>query len=284
MINSKYPFLICPGVQKSGTTYLYNLLKQSGDFCFSVYKETHFFAHDSKYEAGIEAFYKRFKPNEKTKYLADFSQSYLSDQESLIRIKKHLGDNVKMILILRDPVKRAFSNYRMLLLEGRENRSFHDVIMSEINKNEVCRNIATRGLYAEQLDNLLKLFSPEKIMMLEFSEFTDNPEKAVSEIFNFTGIEMPDKINYNVGQFNSKSRQLAGIGKKLFFIKTSKKSFVYNNKILYFIYRGIIYITRKKLETKPVLEKRTIDLLSEYYKESNTILSEKYDINTENWL
>ena len=59
---------------------------------------------------------------------------------------------------------------------------------------------------------------------------------------------------------------------------------IYKNKILYFIYRGIIYVTRRKLKTAPILEQRTMDLLSGYYKESNTLLSEKYGINTESWL
>lgn len=284
MDNSKYPFFICPGAQKSGTTYLYNLLRQSDELCFSVKKETHFFAHNSKYEAGIEAFYNRFMPDAKTRYLADFSQSYLADQDALIRIKEHLGDNVKMVLILRDPVMRAFSNYKMLLLEARENRSFHDVILGELNKNESDRNIAKRGLYTEQLDNLFEIFSPEQIMILEFSEFIHNPEKAVNSIFNFIGVKVPDKMKYKVGRFSSKNRQMAGIGKKMYFSGSSRKHFIYKNKILHFIYRGIIYITRRKLKIKPILEQRTIDLLSEYYKESNTILSEKYDINTENWL
>lgn len=284
MNNSKYPFLICPGAQKSGTTYLYNLLKQSEELCFSIHKETHFFAHDDKYKAGIEVYYDMFKPNEKTGYLADFSQGYLGNSEALIRIKTHLGDNLKMIVILRDPVKRAFSNYKMLLLEDREHRSFHDVIVSEIIKKKPSRNIAKRGLYSEQLDTLFELHPREKIMVLEFSDFTKNTENTISRIFDFICVEMPEKMNYKVGRFSSKNRHLAGIGKKLYNLDFSKKHIIFKNKILHFIYRGIIYITRRKLKTKPVLEQKTIDLLSDYYKESNAILSEKYGVDTENWL
>lgn len=281
---SNYPFLICPGAQKSGTTYLYNLLRQSKYIGFSTQKETHFFSHDNKYKNGIESYFKEFHPNKETTYLADFSQSYLANPEALRRIKKHIGDNVRFVIILRDPIKRAFSNYKMHVLEDRESRSFNDVVIQEIKGVESSQNIVERGIYVTQLDNLFSLYPKEKVLIFEFSEFTGNPAATVSKIFDFINIESQSSIKYKVGRYKSSNRKISGIGKKLYYLPNEKKKFFLKNGFAHLIYRGIIFLSRKKLKVRFKLEQRTIDLLSEHYRESNRILSERYGVDTGKWL
>lgn len=281
---SNYPFLICPGAQKSGTTYLFNLLRQSKNICFSDQKETQFFSHDNKYKNGIESYFKKFRPNKETKYLADFSQSYLANPVALRRIKKHIGDNVRFVIILRDPIKRAFSNYKMIVLDDMESRTFDEVIKEEIYSIESYRNIVERGMYAAQLDYLFSLYSKEQVLIFEFSEFTENPNEIVRKIYDFLKIDSQGTIKYKVGRYKSRDRKISGIGKKLYYLPAEKRQFFLKNGFTNLIYRGIIFISRKKLKVKFKLEQSTVDLLSEHYRESNRILSEKYGVDTSDWL
>ena len=92
------PDFICLGAAKSGTTTLYEILKQHPEIVVSSFKEPHFFDNDTNWDRGIdwykEAYFSRIG-NKKIK--GEFTPTYLSSNSSAKRIKSTIGNNIKFI-------------------------------------------------------------------------------------------------------------------------------------------------------------------------------------------
>ena len=129
------PNFMCIGAAKSGTTSLYDILKQHSDIFLPSFKEPHFFDIPSVYQNGIEWYEKTYFQSVKNeKCIGDFSPTYLFDEHAPERILNDLGDNVKFIIILRNPVDRAYSHYLHSKRDEHENLSFKDALSLEKNR------------------------------------------------------------------------------------------------------------------------------------------------------
>jgi len=187
--------LICPGAQKSGTTFLYSLLSQHPDIYFSKYKEVHFFSVDHEYKKGINYFLDMFKESNHEKYLADFTPEYLPKFYSIPRIKKEFGDNVKFIVVLRDPIKRAFSQYNMRISKGRKTGSFYELVEKQCKEDIKYTTLVGRGLYYEQLNNLYKYYSNDNILIITFEQLTHYTDKTIKQVLTF--LKLNSKITFD---------------------------------------------------------------------------------------
>ena len=114
---------------------------------------------------------------------------------------------MKLILLLRNPVDRAFSHYKRKIKNGSEKLSFEEVIEKEksringeqekMEKNEkyyspIYHSLAyiTTGLYAIRLKHWLKYFSMKQILILENGEFLREPEKVYNQAIKF--LDLPE--------------------------------------------------------------------------------------------
>jgi len=214
------PELIVIGVVRSGTTSLYHYLSQHPSIIKSAYDELGYF--DSNYELGLN-WYKSLFPSilKKNKILKkngkfmtyDVTPFYIYNEKAPKRIQKILP-NSKLIVILRNPIDRSYSNYFL----GNKDKSFEEVIENEkkilnkINKsnpdeyyNFVHTSMLSRGFYAEQLENWYKVFPKNQILIIQSEEFIKNPNKVMNDIFDFLDLphyEIPDtskknKIHYD---------------------------------------------------------------------------------------
>ena len=209
------PDLIVIGVVRSGTTSLYHYLSQHPSIIKSAYDELGYF--DSNYQLGLN-WYKSFFPSvfEKKKVIQkngkfityDVTPFYIYHEEAPKRIHKLLP-NSKLIVILRNPIDRCYSNY--FLTDQKE--TFEDIIIKEkkilnqINKYNaqeyyefVHSSMLGRSLYAEQLENWYKLFSKDQILIIKSEEFATKTNKIMNEIFDFLELEhfdIPDNSKKN---------------------------------------------------------------------------------------
>jgi len=103
--------LIIPGVQKAATSSLHHYLTQHPAIAGGRVKEAHFFDLDSKFSQG-EKWYKQQFPHT-SRYVLDATPNYLYEKHIPIRIKETLGNNVRFIIVLRDPVSRCFSAWNI---------------------------------------------------------------------------------------------------------------------------------------------------------------------------
>jgi len=195
-----WPNFFIVGAAKAGTTSLYAYLKMTSGVYVSPIKEPRYF-NSLHFEALMPKNWMRIK--DKSKYLKLFrnvkdekaigeaSTSYLSDQDSAGLIKKTIL-NARIVIILRDPIQRAFSHYLMFLRNGLEKRSFHELIIETISnkkknlkKYERC---VEPSLYSKSVQKYIDTFGNENIKVLIFEEFIKNPKETVKEVLEFLGV------------------------------------------------------------------------------------------------
>ena len=223
------PDLIVIGVVRSGTTSLYHYLSQHPSIVKSTYDELGYF--DSNYKLGLN-WYKSFFPSifEKKKVIQknkkfmtyDVTPFYIYHEKAPQRIHQILP-NSKLIVILRNPIDRSYSNYCMGdPREKRKKKTFEEVIVDEkkilnkINKNNtdeyynfVHSSMLARGFYAEQLENWYKIFPKDQILIIKSEEFATETNKIMNNIFDFLGLP-----HYNIPDDSKKNKNYYKVMKK----------------------------------------------------------------------
>src|SRR5437667_3118215 len=165
-----WPNFFIVGAQNSGTTSLYGYLKQHPDVFMPALKEPHYFAqitpsHEQRYLRTIvrdEAAYLRlFLKAKGYPAIGEASPSYLWDANAPHRIRKAVP-HAKIIILLRDPVERAYSHYLMDVREGRQDLPFLQALERDWNRSKkgwsVSQLYVELGLYAEQVRRYLEVF------------------------------------------------------------------------------------------------------------------------------
>jgi len=200
------PNFMCIGAAKSGTTSLYDILKQHSDVFIPSFKEPHFFDIPAVYKNGIN-WYERtyFKNVRHETCVGDFTPTYLFEADAPQRIFNDLGKDVKFIMILRNPVDRAYSHYLHSVRDQHESLSFSEALKAEssrINKEEYLTflrlSYVNQGLYFEMLSRYYALFPKEQFLIINFeAEFIGKREDTMIRIFKFLGIK-DEGININI--------------------------------------------------------------------------------------
>ena len=200
------PNFLCVGAQKSGTTSLHNILIQHPDIYLPSRKETKFFIDDSKFTRGISYYESKFFGEWKgEKAVGEIDPDYMFFEYVPERIYKFLGDSVKLIFFLRNPVDRAYSHYLMSRGRGIEELSFPEAV--KIEKDRIKKGFfykthfsyITRGYYSEQIKRFLKYFSKKNMFFVVFeSDFIQKKEEMFSKLLTFLGVSSEVNIDLNI--------------------------------------------------------------------------------------
>ena len=229
------PDFLVIGAKRCGTTSLFYHLPEHPCISKSPHDNMGFF--NDNFHLGVN-WYKSFFPTIFTRnkiksefgnFLAfDVTTTYM-EEESTANNVYQTKPNMKIIVILRNPVDRAYSQYRLNLREKAEKRSFEDAMeenMNELNKESHERyeikpkfsaeenNYLKKGLYAQQLRHWLNIFPMESMLILSMEEFESNQQAIYNKIFEFLNIsqfevkntEKMEKGNYP--QMKSETRSL----------------------------------------------------------------------------
>ncbi|UOQ45394.1 sulfotransferase domain-containing protein [Halobacillus salinarum] len=199
------PNFLIVGVQKGGTTSLYNYLVQHPQVMSSNRKEVHYF--DNNFSKG-ESWYKAHFPTcDKSGNVitGDASPYYFYHPLVPQRVYESSPD-MKIIVLLRDPIKRAYSHYNHNIKNGREDRPFEKAIndeqsIIESEEKKLLKNrksssyfhqhysYLSRGLYYEQLKRWLEFFPEEQICVLNSEEFYNSPSTSFNQVTDFLEID-----------------------------------------------------------------------------------------------
>tara|TARA_Y100000996_G_C22488891_1_gene629354 strand:- start:73 stop:849 length:777 start_codon:yes stop_codon:yes gene_type:complete len=210
------------GVVRSGTTSLFHYLGQHPNIENASYDELGYF--DDNYHLG-ENWYKSLFPTKSTKRkiqnkhgkFLTFDDTPFYVYNPLV-IKRILSDfpNSKIIVSLRNPIDRAFSNYNLLV---NPEYTFEETIDLEINEiknlnvelnddsylvDEFYEKILTRGFYAKQLKLWYDSFPKNQILVISSEELASNTNNVLNDIFNFLEIsnfQINDLTKQNVRKF-----------------------------------------------------------------------------------
>lgn len=218
-MSKKLPNLLIVGAAKCGTSSLHNYLDQHPEIYMSKEKEPRFISSqvtpfplngprdhevESWYVKHYEDYLKLFEWAEDFPVVGESSADTLYFHKDTIPvIKKYLGDP-KIIIILRNPVKRAFSAYQHLVRDLREELSFEEGLKEEPNriKNnwELIYHYTAVSFYYDAVKAFLDNFSEVKIILTEDQE--KKPQQVLRDIFSFLKVDpncdVDTKIRYNI--------------------------------------------------------------------------------------
>lgn len=206
------PNFLIIGAAKCGTTTLYHSLKQHPQIYMSPVKETNFFAFEGEkprftgvkingstksYQkeliTDIDSYRRQFRNVNLEIAIGESCPSYLYIPKAASNIKRHIPQ-VKLIVILRDPIERAYSNF---LHHVRERTEYYDSFLQAI-ESESWRikngwwwgfHYIQASLYYEQIKRYLNLFDRNQIKFYLFKELKDNFESLLGDIYQFLEIE-----------------------------------------------------------------------------------------------
>ena len=219
------------GVAKCGTSSLYETLIQHPSVQPAVTKETHFF--DRYYDRGI-SWYKVCFPFKFQKFIAKFflrknfitgeaTPRYIEHPYTAEKILK-ITPNSKLIVILRNPIDRAYSHWNMNYQGGeKEDLPFEKAIEQERiriegeyekmkkNTNYYARQFyrysyLDRSTYVKYVEKWMKFFPKNQILILKSEDFFSNPQQVFDRICHFLNIS---QYNINkvkktrIGKYNS---------------------------------------------------------------------------------
>tara|TARA_Y100001960_G_scaffold275306_1_gene304804 strand:- start:4764 stop:5666 length:903 start_codon:yes stop_codon:yes gene_type:complete len=195
------------GAAKSGTTALYEYLKQNDNIFLPDIKETnyfHFFDDSLEYTGpGDKDEICRFSLKTRDEYenaykkgigfvKGDVSPVYLYDNKVANRIY-NANPNAKIIVVLREPVSRAISQYNHAVRQLRETLSFQDALEQEKNRlddgYEFFWAYQKSGLYYEQLKSYYDVFPREQIKVIKYDDFISSQQGVMSDLFDFLNVE-----------------------------------------------------------------------------------------------
>ncbi len=191
-------FLIV-GAQKAGTTALDHYLRQHPEIGMATKKEVHFFDLETKnpFKKRYSSYHKHFDFRSNKKVYGESTPIYSYWQPCCINIKRY-NPKMKLIAILRDPIQRAFSHWKMEVGRGNENISFSQRIRNEkINppiQNRVFSYV-DRGFYAIQIKRLRTHFPEQQLLFIKYEDFKSNQLATLHQIFSFLGVEK-EKYQY----------------------------------------------------------------------------------------
>lgn len=169
---------ICVGTQKAGTTSLHDILKHHPNIFLPERKEAHFFDIDERYNKGLNWWFDTFFNGDKTnKKTGVFTPEYLYFENIPERIKNVLGTDIKIIIVLRQPAKRAYSHYLMSKRRGFEELPFNEALEKEQNRlkentyfNSNHYSYLDRGRYYNQVKRYIDVFGKENVKVFIFEE------------------------------------------------------------------------------------------------------------------
>lgn len=202
------------GAQKSGTTTLFDLLSRHPDINNPKNKEMHYF--DNRDIHSLRRYRSMF-PFSPGRLTGEATPIYLY-YPGIPELVKDTFPKCKFIVILRDPVFRAYSHYQMRVRRGKELLSFEEAVASEADrlalaKEDFLRDPRThsagllahsyvdRGIYCDQLEKWYQVFDASQFHVLAYENLIGRPQDEYERLCHFLGISPCDETA--LGQTNA---------------------------------------------------------------------------------
>jgi len=295
----KLPNFLIVGASKSGTSSLYHYLRQHPDIYLSEkQKEGRFFSQmkdcfngpgDKVVEEtviqSLEQYAALFEGYENQKAIGDISPEYLYFHEKAIPlIKSTLGDDVRIIIILRNPVDRAFSGYTHFIRDHRETLSFEEALQKEEERNGQnwiwAWQYKNSGFYFDQVKAYLDHFKQTKIIV--YDDLINHQAEVIKEICLFIGVdpEFQFDTSYKYNVSGSPKSQV------LYKLETSRGLVTFIKK---FLPKGLISklkksLTGEKQMVRMEMKLETREELIEFFKDDIQKVQELIQQDLSHWL
>ncbi|MBZ8181850.1 sulfotransferase domain-containing protein [Oscillatoria salina] len=197
------PQFIVLGGHKCGTSSLHSYLDQHPEIYLPAIKGIDFFSREGnpgQRITTIEEYQALYQDKSQEQIAGEVSSVYLNSPKACRTIKKYVPD-AKLIVVLRNPIDRAFSHFNVLKETKKRERDFQEIFTE--------KKVKKNGFYAAPLKMYLGEFGREQFKFFLFDSLTKNQQEFFADFFEFIGVDasfMPDtslilrkggKIKYN---------------------------------------------------------------------------------------
>ena len=189
------------GAPKAGTTSLYHYLNEHPKISMSSVKEPNYFSHEeletqklyykSNKINSLDSYHNLFPTRDANLIYGEASVSYLFYKNVAEKIKTY-NKNAKIIILLRNPIERAFSHYLMDVRLGLISESFESVVdgFETTSKNKLYyQQYIELGKYYNQISNYKRLFNDKNILIIDYEDFKNKTSLSVTTVFDFLQID-----------------------------------------------------------------------------------------------
>lgn len=204
---------VCIGAQKAGTTALWRHLTTHPQLALPSDKAATFFAQNSRYERGLEWFFHEFfrgaDPAARwgtvsPRYMGEGFASAESAKREAVPVEeiahrmRAAFPSLRLIAVLRDPLERAISNYRMEVRRGFERRSFDEAVRQQLTPGalQAARRATTitegyvvQGEYGRILSAYLDTFPRGQLLVVLSEDLAERPMSVLTSVFDHIGVD-----------------------------------------------------------------------------------------------
>ena len=196
------------GAQKAGTTMIHEWLKLEG--CrLPRTKETHFFSHPEMNKLGAKWYEEQFLGSGPQ---GEIDPEYLYSPTAPSLIKQAYPD-AKIIVLLREPVERAYSQYNMTVMRGFETQDFYYAMNHEEDRSEDKNytehlSYIDRSIYVPQIKRFFNKFDRKQILFIKFNTLFEKntSQDEYDKLCAFVGLKPKVKVTNHTQQANPASR------------------------------------------------------------------------------
>lgn len=188
---------VVAGAQKGGTSALDQYLREHAELCLPRSKELHFFDTDRWFATepvDYAPYHSSFNPGPGHRLLGEVTPAYLYWPTAAERMARY-NPGMKVIVVLRNPVTRAFSHWNMSRRNGRESLPFRLALDAEAQRLRLLPlakakafSYVDRGFYAQQLKRLWRCFPRQQTIVFKSEQLLDAHASVLAEVAAFLGI------------------------------------------------------------------------------------------------
>jgi len=210
---------IVAGVQKAGTTAIHDFLAQHPHVALLRDQALHFFDKEEHFgssrtghftEPDYRILHGNFDAGWRWQVAGEVTADYLYYPRAIERIARY-NPKMKLVISLRNPAGRAFSQWNMRRDKGQEPLEFLDALKRDqeigIWKGPRGNAYLARSLYVPQLEKVFKLFPRDQVFILKYENFRAEPFPILDCVFDFLGVRRVTRLKNkerNVGSYSRK--------------------------------------------------------------------------------
>ena len=247
-MKNKLPNFLIVGAAKCGTSSLHNYLNQHPEVFMPSYnkegmkvKEPRFLIKDLvqyRLHNGVwnwEEYKSLFNEVKNEISIGESTVLYLYYYEHAIdNIKKYLGENVKIIIILRNPTDRAYSAFQHVSRGLKEQNSFEEALKIEKGRMDKESSLTPMVMYKEMglYHDMVRAYKEnfKNVHIIFYEDFRDDTEGEIDKIFKFLGLSLSAHIDFinrhNVGGKRWKNEKIKQVFMKNNLLKSALKKVI----------------------------------------------------------